>query len=222
MKIEVWSDIACPFCYIGKRKLEEALDRFPHKDQVKIEFKSFELDSNAELYDGKSYYEKLSSKHGMRIGQAKHFSASIALQAKNIGLTFNFEELKSTNTFDAHRLIKFGMSHGKETTVIEKLFYAYFTEARDIGDLETLADIAEASGLERKETLEVLHDKTLYANDVRSDESDAKRYGITGVPYFIFNKKHTISGAQPTIAFVRTLQKVWEEENPWCQSLKQT
>lgn len=178
-----------------------------------IVFKSFELDPHAQLYDGKSYFEKLSSKSGMRIGQAKHFSASIALQAENIGLKFNFEELKSTNTFDAHRLIKFGKFHGIETTIIEKLYYAYFTESKDIGDIEILADIAEASGLERSEALEVLRDKTLYANDVRLDESDAKQSGITGVPYYIFNQKHTISGAQPTQAFVRILQKVWEEEN---------
>lgn len=213
MKIEIWSDIACPFCYLGKHRFEKALDQFPHKNQVDIVFKSFQLDPDATLYDGKSYYEKLSSKQGLRMGQAKHFAASIALQAKFIGLIFNFDELKPTNTFDAHRLIKLGKSRGKETTIIENLFYAYFTEAKDIGDLETLADIAEASNLDRKEALEVLRDKTLYANDVRADESDAEESGVTSVPHFIFNQKHTISGAQPTQAFVRMLQKVWEEEN---------
>lgn len=102
--------------------------------------------------------------------------------------------MKSTNTFDAHRLIKLGKFHGKEAAVIEKLFYADFTESKDVGDIETLADIAEASGIERKEALKVLNDKTLYANDVRADMSDAKRYGISGVPYFIINQKYIIAG----------------------------
>ncbi|MGE8081581.1 DsbA family oxidoreductase [Peribacillus loiseleuriae] len=214
MRIEVWSDIACPFCYIGKRKLEGALAQFSYKEQVEVEFKSFELDPNAPLYNGKSFYEGLSSKYGMSSEKAKQFTAGIGQQAANVGLTFNFDEMKPTNTFDAHRLTKLAKLYAKEAAITEKLLYAYFTESKDVGNIETLADIAEASGLERQEALRVLNDKTLYVNDVRSDEADAKRYGISGVPYFIINQKYTISGAQPTETFAEALQKVWEEENP--------
>lgn len=214
MKIEVWSDIACPFCYIGKRRLEEALTQFPHKDQVEVELKSFELNPNASLNTGKSIYEEFSTKYGMSIEQAKQTAEGIAQQAATVGLTFNFDELIPTNTFNAHRLIKWAKLQRKEAAITEKLLYAYFTESKDLGSFETLADIAEASGLEREGALRILNDKNLYANDVWSDEDAAKQYGIRGVPYFIINQKYAISGAQPTETFAGALQKVWEEENP--------
>ncbi|PLR67057.1 DsbA family oxidoreductase [Bacillus sp. UMB0893] len=214
MKIEVWSDFVCPFCYIGKRRLEEALAQFPHKDQVEVEFKSFELDPNAPVSSGKSIHEALASKYGMSIDQAKDANAGVGKQAAGVGLTFRFDEMKPTNTFDAHRLAKHAKHHGKEAVVTEKLLYAYFTESKDLGNLETLADIGEASGLDRQEALTVLNDKTAFANDVRNDEGMAKQYGISGVPYFVINQKYAISGAQPTETFAGALQKVWEEENP--------
>jgi len=214
MKIEVWSDFVCPFCYIGKRRLEMALDQFPHKNDVDVEFKSFELDPNSPVYSGKNIHEVLATKYGMSIEQAKQSNAQIGQQAASIGLTFNFENMKPTNTFDAHRLAKFAKLHGKEKIVTENLLQSYFTESKNLGDLETLAEIAEASGLDRQETLQVLNDKTAYANDVRIDEGLAQQYNITGVPYFIVNQKYAISGAQPTETFVGALQKVWEEEHP--------
>lgn len=214
MKIEVWSDFVCPFCYIGKRRLEMALDQFPHKDEVEVEFKSFELDPNSAVYSGKSIHEALASKYGMTIEQAKQNNSQIGQQAANVGLTFNFENMKPTNTFDAHRLAKFAKVHGKEKVVTESLLHAYFTESKNLSELETLADIAEAAGLDRQETLQVLNDKTAYANDVRIDEGIAQQYQVTGVPYFIVNQKYAISGAQPLETFVGALQQVWEEENP--------
>jgi protein disulfide-isomerase len=214
MKIDVWSDIACPFCYIGKRRLEEALSQFPHKEQVEVEFKSFELDPNAPISTEKSIYEKLAANYGITIEQAKQNVQGVTRQAASSGLTFNFDEMKLTNTFNAHRLIKWAKLHGKEATITEKLFRAYFTESKNVGSLETLADLAEASGLERTEALKVLHDKDLYADDVRSDEDAARQFGISGVPFFIINRKYAISGAQPTDTFAAALQQVWEEENP--------
>ncbi|TYR81501.1 DsbA family oxidoreductase [Priestia megaterium] len=214
MKIEVWSDFVCPFCYIGKRRLEEALAQFPHKDQVDVEFKSFELDPNAPLNTGKSINEALAEKYGMTIEQAKQANVGIGQQASGVGLTFNFDDMKPTNTFDAHRLAKFAKAQGKEAAITEKLLYAYFTESKDVGNIETLAEIAEASGLDRQEALAVLNDKTAYANEVRIDESIAQQYGVTGVPYFVINQKYAISGAQPKETFAGALQQVWEEENP--------
>jgi predicted DsbA family dithiol-disulfide isomerase len=214
MKIEVWSDFVCPFCYIGKRRLEEALSQFPQRDQVEVEFKSFELDPNSPKYSGKSIHEALAAKYGMTIEQAKQANQGVGQQAASVGLTFNFENMKPTNTFDAHRLAKFAKTQGKEAAITEKLLYAYFTESKNLGDDDTLADIAEASGLDRQETLNVIQDKNAYANDVRIDQAVAQQYRITGVPYFIINSKYAISGAQPTATFAGALQKVWEEENP--------
>jgi predicted DsbA family dithiol-disulfide isomerase len=214
MKIEVWSDFVCPFCYIGKRRLEEALSQFPHRDNVEVEFKSFELDPNSPAYSGKSIHEALASKYGMSIEQAKQANQNVGQQAATVGLTFNFEEMKPTNTFNAHRLAKYAKTLGKEAAITEKLLYAYFTESKNLGDLETLADIAVASGLDREESVKVLEDDKAFANDVRIDQSIAQQYQITGVPFFIVNQKYAISGAQPTSTFAGALQKVWEEENP--------
>jgi predicted DsbA family dithiol-disulfide isomerase len=214
MKIEVWSDYVCPFCYIGKRRLEQALEQFPQKDEIEVDFKSFELDPNSPLYNGKSIHEVLATKYGMTIEQAKQANKNVGEQAASVGLTYNFDEMKPTNTFDAHRLSKYAESVGKEKLVTEKLLFSYFTESKNIGDVDTLADIAADCGLNREEALAIIKDKTAYANDVRIDESLAQQYGVTGVPFFIINQKYAISGAQPLETFVNALNKVWEEENP--------
>ncbi|MFP7492893.1 DsbA family oxidoreductase [Terribacillus saccharophilus] len=213
MKIEVWSDFVCPFCYIGKRQLELALEKFEHRDSVDIEFKSFELDPNAGVYNGKSIHEALAEKYGMSIGQAKVNNMQIGQRAAEVGLTFNFEEMKPTNTLHAHRLAKFAATKGQEKVITEKLLYAYFTESKNLSEAETLLDIAEATGLDRKEAADVLNNESLHLNEVRADEQLAQRYGISGVPFFIFNDKYTISGAQPLETFIGALNQVWKEEN---------
>lgn len=214
MKIEVWSDFVCPFCYIGKRRLEEALAQFPQRDQVEVEFKSFELDPNSPKYNGKNIHEVLAAKYGMSIEQAKQANQGVGQQAASVGLTFNFDDMKPTNTFDAHRLAKFAKTKGKEKEVTEKLLHSYFTDSQLISDMDTLADLAEDAGLDREESLTVLQDQNAFTNDVRIDQAIAQQYKITGVPFFIINQKYAISGAQPTTTFAGALQKVWEEENP--------
>ncbi|WML48272.1 DsbA family oxidoreductase [Neobacillus sp. PS3-34] len=213
MKIEVWSDFVCPFCYIGKRRLEQALEQFPNKNKVEVEFKSFELDPNAGVYDGKSIHEVLAKKYGMSIEQAKQANRNVGEQASSVGLTFQFDEMKPTNTFDAHRLAKFAKTKGKEKVITEKLLYGYFTESKHLGNQETLADIAVEAGIDRQEALSVINDKTAFANEVRTDEAIAQQYGISGVPYFVINQKYAISGAQPTDTFINALQTVWQEES---------
>lgn len=210
MKIEIWSDVACPFCYIGIHNLEKALTQFPYKDQFTIEYKSFELEPDALVYDGTSYLEKLTSTFENEY-RAKRFMHRLTQQAKSVGLTVNFDGMKPTNTFNAHRLAKWAKAHGKEIEVNEKLLSAYFTEAKDVGDFHTLAHIAEEVGLDREEAIKVLRDKDLYSDNVREDQSKAKEFGITGVPYFVFNGKYALSGAQPTVTFLRALDKVWKE-----------
>ncbi|MDP4170251.1 MAG: DsbA family oxidoreductase [Bacillota bacterium] len=214
MKIEVWSDFVCPFCYIGKRRLEQALDQFPNKEHVEVEFKSFELDPNSSPYAGKNIHEVLAKKYGMSLEQAKQANKNVGDQAASVGLTFNFEEMKPTNTFDAHRLAKYAQTKGKEKELTETLLKAYFTESKHIGDDETMADIAQAVGLDRNEALTILQDKTAFANDVRIDEGIAQQFGISGVPYFIINRKYAISGAQPAETFKNALEKVWQEKSP--------
>ncbi|TCT18264.1 putative DsbA family dithiol-disulfide isomerase [Melghiribacillus thermohalophilus] len=219
MKIEIWSDFVCPFCYIGKRRLENALKQFHHRNQVKIELKSFELDPQAPVNDHRSTYEVLATKYGMSIEQAKQMTERVAEQAKSVGLTFHFDQMKRTNTFNAHRLAKYAEKLGEEKKLTEKLFYAHFTDGKNIGDPETLISLAVESGLDQNQVKELLEDKTAYAKEVRSDQEAARRYNITGVPYFIFNHKYAISGAQPLETFVSALEKVWKEETDGLKDL---
>lgn len=214
MKIEVWSDYVCPFCYIGKRRLEQALEQFPHRDQVEVEFKSFELEPNAKPYSGQSIHELLASKYGMPVAQAKEMNENLGQQAAELGLNYNFDEMKNTNTFDAHRLTKYAATVGKEKELTELLLQSYFVEGKLISDHDVLAGLAESVGVERQEALDVLKDEKKYANDVRIDEAIAQQIGVTGVPFFVINQKYSISGAQPTSTFLGALQQVWNEEHP--------
>ncbi len=213
MKIEVWSDVVCPFCYIGKRRLEEALEKFPHKDKVEVEFKSYQLDPNTPPYTGQSYYDSMAAKFGS-VEQVKQMTDNLAVQAKSVGLDFDFENAKQANTFDAHRISKFAETHGRGLGISEKLLKAHFVDGKDVGDAETLADIAAEVGLDRDDALAAFEDKQAYADEVNADIEEASQFGITGVPYFIINRKYAISGAQPVETFLGALEKVWEEENP--------
>jgi predicted DsbA family dithiol-disulfide isomerase len=211
MKIEIWSDIACPFCYIAKQNLEQALEKIPNREQVSIEYKSFELDPEASGYDGKSYVARLAPKFGGE-DRAQQFLSQLTQQAEEVGLSFQLDTLKPTNTLNAHRLLKWARTKGKDAVLNEQLLVAHFTESKDVGDIHTLGDIAETAGLNRKEALEVLHDKDSFTNQVREDQHQARQIGITGVPFFIFNEKYALSGAQPADVFSQVLEKVREEE----------
>ncbi|WP_077622913.1 DsbA family oxidoreductase [Sediminibacillus massiliensis] len=212
MKIEIWSDFVCPFCYIGKRRLEIALDQFPHKDQVDIEYKSFELDPEAPTHTDQSIYEALAAKFGTSEAQVKQMNKGLIQQAAEIGLTYHYDNMKPTNTFYAHRLAKYAKTLGKEAILTEKLLYGYFTDSRNVGDIDTLSEIAEDTGIDKMKALRVLKDDNAYAEEVRQDENQARQLGISGVPYFVINQKYVISGAQPQSTFSSALQKIWEEE----------
>ncbi|WP_338555060.1 DsbA family oxidoreductase [Paenibacillus sp. KS-LC4] len=207
MKIEIWSDYVCPFCYIGKRRLESALEQFAHRNEVVIEYRSFELNSEASMYSGKNMHQILSEKHGMSIEQAKKANAELGQQAALMGLVYNFDQMKPTNTFDAHRLTQYAKSVGKDKELAEKLFYSYYTDAKLISDHDTLANIAESVGMNKDESMAVLHNPSKYANEVRSDEAIAKQLGITGAPFFVIDRKYAISGAQPIEVFLSALNQ---------------
>ncbi|CAG9621642.1 DsbA family oxidoreductase [Sutcliffiella rhizosphaerae] len=212
MKIEIWSDFVCPFCYIGKRRLESALEKFPHNEKVEIEFKSYELDPNAKSNPNTTVYESLAKKYGMPVEEAKKMSDNVAKQALEIGLVFNFDTAITANTFDAHRLAKYAETKGKASEMTESLLRSYFTDSKHIGDHEFLTELAEGIGLEAHEVKKVLAGEE-YEKDVRFDEKEAREIGVQGVPFFVFNSKYAISGAQPPDVFLEALERVWEEEN---------
>lgn len=213
MKIEIWSDFVCPFCYIGKRKLELAMEEIKGKDNIDIEFKSFQLDPDSPKYNGQDFYESMGAKFG-GAEKAKQMMGSITEQAKEVGLEFNFDTMKPTNTFDAHRMTKFAKVHGKDAVLAEKLLYANFTQSKDVGNEMILVELAVEAGLSKEEALAVASNPDAYADEVRADIEEAKQLGVTGVPFFVFNRKYAISGAQPPEAFVQALEKVLEEEKP--------
>lgn len=213
MKVEIWSDYQCPFCYIGKRRFEKALQQFAQADQVEVEFKSFELDPNAEREVTMSQSEMLMKKYNMSAEQVKASNDQLTAQAKAEGLDYHLDQTVLTNTFDAHRLMQYAVSKGKGKEMNERLFYAYFTKSKHLGDRGTLVALAEEIGLDKQKTMEML-ESNLYTAEVRTDEQEASLLGVRGVPFFVIDRKYGISGAQQTETFLETLKKVWMEANP--------
>jgi predicted DsbA family dithiol-disulfide isomerase len=211
MLIEIWSDIVCPFCYIGKRRLEEALSKFPHREEVKIEYRSFELNPDAQINDDEDNIELLAKKYGTSKEQIMAMNQQLTTQAKEVGLTYHLDKIKPTNTFNAHRLIQFAKQKRKENEMVERLFKAYFTEVRHVGDEKTLIEIALEVGLDQHEVQSLLNSNQ-FESDVRAQEQDAQQIGVTGVPFYVINRKYAISGAQPSDAFLEVMEKVWQEE----------
>lgn len=210
MKIEVWSDFVCPYCYIGKRKLEAALEQFPHRDQVEIVYKSFELDPDMPKEGSPDVYTMLATKYGLTHEQAIESTNQVAQQAKVVGLDFHFARTIQTNTFDAHRLAHYAAAQGKGREMTERLLKAHFTDGLHVGDPSTLADLAVEVGLNKDDVLRVLNSGD-YATDVRSDEQEAQELGARGVPFFVINRKYGIAGAQPLDIFMQALQRAWDE-----------
>lgn len=212
MKIELWSDFSCPFCYIAKRQLEAALEKFPHKEQVTITYRSYLLRPDAPKDIGKSMAEVLAERRGIAVEEARNNLGKIAEKAAMHGLTYHFDTLIPTNTFDAHRLTKFAETKGKDKDVTERLLDAYFRQSRHIGDVNTLMDIAVEAGLDRAETGKILNDATAFKADVLADFDRAKEIGVRGVPYFLVNGKHTVVGSQMREKFLELLHQWWDEE----------
>lgn len=209
MKIEIWSDFACPFCYMGKRRLERALEQFPNRTEVEIAFRSFELDPNAERETDMDVYDMLSAKYGVSRSQAISMNAQLAGQARELGLIYRFDTMILTNTFDAHRLTHWAARQGKQAEMAERLFRAHFTDSLHIGRRETLIGLAEEVGLGRDEAANMLAGEA-FADAVRKDEREAAGLGIRGVPFFLIDRKYAVSGAQPVDVFLQALRKGWD------------
>lgn len=211
MKIEVWSDFVCPFCYIGKRKLEHALEEFPQKDNVNVQYRSYQLDPDAQHDPDLDFYQTFSKLKGMPVEKAKKMNEQVGKQAEEVGLTYHFDTMKYPNTFDAHRVAKYAQKQGKGNEITERFLYAHFTESKLLSDYETLAALAAEFGLDQDEVMEVLESQK-HAKDVREDIETARQIGVQGVPFFVFNEKYAVSGAQPKEVFTEVLEKVWGEE----------
>ena len=211
MKIEIWSDYACPYCYIGKRKLEKALENFSEIKNMDIIFKSFELDPNAVKETVSTTLERVMKKYSMSALQTKEMIASVTAHAMDVGLEFHYDTVRYTNTFDAHRITKYAESKGKGREMTEKLFHAYFNENKQMSDFKVLTGIAGEIGLDIPEAQEMLNNNQFAAN-VRMDETEAQRIGIHAVPYIVINEKYAVSGAQPPEVFIEIIKKVLNEQ----------
>lgn len=213
MKVEIWSDIVCPFCYIGKRKFEKALEGFAAKDKVEMVWRSFQLDPDMEYVPGQSVHEYLGKRKGVSTEQGKHMNDSMAKMAAEVGLEFNFDKAVINNTLDAHRLLHLAKEKGLQNEMKERLFCAYYTEGKNIGDVETLVQLGEEIGLSAGEIKEMLR-TDINKEEVLQDQHVAAQVGARGVPFFVFNDRYAVSGAQPAEVFTQVLDKVWKEEKP--------
>ncbi len=221
MKIEIWSDIVCPFCYIGKRKFENALASFDGKDRVEIEWRSFQLDPSMENIPGKSVHAYLAERKGCSLEEATQMNDMMSNMAKEVGLEYNFDIAVINNTLNAHRLLHFAKTKGKQSEMKERLFHAYYTEGKNVSDTESLSLLAAEIGLDESEVNAILQTDA-FTNEVELDQYYAQQVGARGVPFFVFNNKYAVSGAQPTAVFKEVLEKVWEEESPSIQSTNTT
>ncbi|AWB86592.1 DsbA family oxidoreductase [Mycetocola zhujimingii] len=215
IKIDIWSDIACPWCYIGKRKFETGAAAFAEQaganaPEVTIEYHSFELAPDTPVdFDGDEV-DFLSSHKGMPAEQVRGLLDNVSSIAKATGLDYNYDILKHTNTVKAHQLLHYAKAHGKQLETKERLLKAYFTEGRHVGRIEDLADLAAEIGLDRDDVVRSLTADE-YLGDVRADQAQGHEYGIQGVPFFVIDGKYGVSGAQEAAAFAQILDQVWME-----------
>ena len=210
MKVEVWSDYVCPFCYIGKRQLEKAIADSGYEGQIEVQYKSFLLDPTTPVDAAGSVYESLSKKYGSSIDEVKKMTANVSARAKEVGLEYNFDEMQTANTVAAHRLAKWAETKNKGTQFNERVLKAYFLEGKAIGKPEQLVELAEQVGLDGKEALQVIH-STNYEAEMQQDIYEAQQIGVRGVPFFVFDNKYGISGAQPQQLFEQTIEQAAQE-----------
>ncbi|MEV0209662.1 DsbA family oxidoreductase [Streptomyces sp. NPDC050788] len=216
MKVEIWSDIACPWCYVGKARFEKALAAFPHRDGVEVVHRSFELDPGRAKGDVQPVITMLTRKYGMSEAQARAGEENLGAQAAAEGLEYRTSGRDSGNTFDMHRLLHLAKERGRQDELIQTFYRANFAEERSVfseGD-ERLVELAVAAGLDAHEARKVLADPTAYADEVRADEREAAELGANGVPFFVLDRKYGVSGAQPAEVFTQALTRAWGERPP--------
>jgi predicted DsbA family dithiol-disulfide isomerase len=216
MQVEIWSDVMCPFCYIGKRKFETALAQFADSASIEIVWKSYQLNPEMKTDPNKNSITALAEHKGISIAESEEMHKYVIEMAAKTGLNYNMEKTISANSFNAHRLTHYAKTMGKQLDVEEKLFEAYFISGKNIDDLNTLITIGESVGLPHQELTKVLQGNA-YAEEVNKDIYEAQQVGVRGVPFFVFDRKFAISGAQESGVFLTSLQKAfeeWKKNNP--------
>lgn len=208
--VEIWSDIICPFCYIGKKKFEAALEIATYKNEIEVVWKSFELSPDTITNTEVSVFENFSQKKGIPVEQAKLMMQQVTNMAKSVGLNFNYDQAVVANTFRAHELLHFAKKFQKQNEVKELLMQGYFTDAKNIDDMDYLVELANNVGLEGEAFKNALASGEL-KSAVKFDLMEAQQFNITGVPFFVFDRKYAVSGAQDTNVFQQTLDKVYSE-----------
>ncbi len=206
IEVEIWSDVVCPFCFLGKKNFEAALKAYDGPVKVNYVWRSFELDPNSAKSQSVKIYELLAKKYGRPVEWAKEMNQNLVQSGKAAGIDFNFDGIIPTNSFDAHRLLQFARTENKQNEVAELLFKAYFCEGKDIALQSVLTGIASEAGLDVARAKRVLESDE-FANEVRSEESEAQELGLTGVPAFVINRKYLVSGAQPVEAFLKVFKE---------------
>jgi predicted DsbA family dithiol-disulfide isomerase len=210
MEVEIWADVVCPWCYLGKRHFEQALDRFDHADKVQVVYRSFELDPAAPQGLTTPTVEMLAQKYGMSAERARQAQRQMEERATADGLTFRMEGLRTGNTRDAHRLLHLAKASDRQGELMERLQRAYFTEQDSIFDYDALTRLAIDAGLDPDEVADVLASDR-YSDHVDTDEAMARSLGATGVPLFVIDRRYGISGAQPAEVITGVLERAWSE-----------
>lgn len=216
MKVEIWSDVMCPFCYIGKRKFEAAMTQFADSNNIELEWKSFQLSPDMITDTSKNINQYLAEHKGISIEEAKGMNDYVTNMAKQVGLEYNFDKAIVANSFNAHRFSHFAKQHGKQDEAEELLFKAYFTDGKNTDDLEVLLQLGTEIGLDTT-ALKTALESDAYAQDVIGDVTEAMQLGVRGVPFFVFDRKYAVSGAQDPTVFLQTLNKSfeeWQKANP--------
>jgi predicted DsbA family dithiol-disulfide isomerase len=211
MRVDIWSDVICPWCYVGKARFEKALDSFAHRDEVEVVYHSFELDPSSPRGQGESNLTMLSKKFGKSPAEALAMDDQVGRLARAEGLGFDSERPVG-NTFDVHRVLHLGLDRGVQRTLLDAVNEAYFAQARDVFDRDVLTEVAAGAGLDAGEVGKVL-DGDAFADEVRQDEAQARQIGISGVPFFVFDMALGASGAQPTELFASALNQAWDRKS---------
>lgn len=210
MQVEIWSDVVCPWCYLGKRRFERALESFGHRDDVTVVYRSFELDPGAAPGVTTPVVEVLAARYGMSTEQARDAQRQMEQRAAQDGLDFHMDDLRSGSTRDAHRLLHLAKARGRQAELAERLYRAYFSEQASVFDRSSLTKLAAEAGLDPGDVARVL-DSDEYGEAVAADEAEARSLGVTGVPFFAIDRRYGISGAQPPDAIAAALDRSWAE-----------
>lgn len=209
IKVDVWSDVQCPWCYIGKRKFEAGAEQFG--GEVEVEYHSFELAPDTPVDFEGSTADYLSKRKGLPLDQVHGMLANVTGIAKSVGLDYDFDSVKQTNTIKAHELLHYAKTHGKQLEMKERLLKAYFEEGRHVGRVEDLADLAVEVGFDRADVIRSLNEEE-HLPAVKTDQAQAIAYGIQGVPFFVIDGKYGVSGAQEAATFAQVLQQARDEK----------